>query len=110
MRDYARIAAKIVETPWLITPQGLTLILDIVDARIHGVKLEDDEIAFKLSQVGDRGSGAEQGQINNGVGILPIYGPIFGKANLMTEMSGATSLEAFRKDFKAMVNDPSIKS
>lgn len=108
MKDYARIAARIKETPWLITPEGLSLILSIVDARINDGKLSDEELAARLEAAGGYGNG---GQSSNGkIGVLPIYGPIFGKANLMTEMSGATSLEAFRKDFAAMMADSSIES
>lgn len=110
-RDYARIASKLVSTPWLITPEGLQLVLGIMDARMNGEKLTDEELAIRLEQVGAHGND-EQGPnvLNGGIGVLPIYGPIFGKANLMTELSGATSMEAFRKDLKAMVADPNIKS
>lgn len=110
MKDYLRIAAKIRDTPWLITKDGLDLILGIVDARIKGDKLTDEEIKIRLEVAGTHGSDTTSGQVENGVGILPIYGPIFGKANLMTEMSGATSLESFRTDFKSMLADASIKS
>lgn len=110
MKDYARIATKIRETPWLITESGLSLILDIMDARMSGAKLTDEEITVRLQEVGTHGEDVTNGRIDSGIGILPIYGPIFGKANMMTEMSGATSLEAFRKDFAAMLADQSIKS
>lgn len=110
MKDYARIASKIVETPWLITQSGLDLVLSIMDARMSGAKLTDEEITVRLQEAGVHGENAVNGTIQQGVGVLPIYGPIFGKANMMTEMSGATSLEAFRKDFASMLADPSVKS
>lgn len=43
-----------------------------------------------------------------GVGILPIVGPIFGKANLMTEMSGSTSIESSREVFRMMMGDEDV--
>lgn len=110
-KDYLRIAAKIRESNWLITEEGLDLICSIVDRRMRGDKLTDEEIAVQLEMVNSHGSDvATRGTVEGGIGVLPIYGPIFGKANMMTEMSGATSLESFRKDFASMLGDPSIKS
>lgn len=110
-KDYLRVLAKIRETPWLITPEGLNLILGIVSRRVNGDKLTDEEIIAQLESVSTHGSDVgERGIVQNGVGVLPIYGPIFGKANMMTEMSGATSLESFRNDFASMMGDSSIKS
>lgn len=117
MKNYAQIAAKITHSPWLITPEGLSLILSIMDARINNpeVRLTDEELAILLKE-NAKGSGLSNGnssnegpQVVNGVGILPIYGPIFGKANLMTQLSGATSMEAFRKDLKMLLADNSVK-
>jgi signal peptide peptidase SppA len=108
-KQYVQILTKIRETPWLITPESLSMILDIVHTRMNG-RYSDEELSARLEEAGTRGSGAESAQASNGVGIIPVYGPIFGKANLMTELSGATSMEAFRKDFKAMLADDNIKS
>lgn len=40
--------------------------------------------------------------------ILPLFGTIFPRANLMTTMSGATSAEVFANRFQALVADPEI--
>lgn len=110
MPDYIRIATKIKESIWLITPDGLSLILEIFDRRLSGERLTDEEIAVRLEEAGAHGSGEDGANIQNGVGILPIHGPIFGKANLMTQLSGATSMEAFRQDLASMVENPQVKS
>jgi signal peptide peptidase SppA len=44
------------------------------------------------------------------VGVLNINGPIFPKANMMTQMSGATSIEKLQSDFRQMLIDDTIKS
>lgn len=112
MRNYARIAQEIQDSIWLITESGMTLILDIFNRRIAGDELTDEQIAVLL-QGSEHGSDASKElpyQIQNGMAVLPIYGPIFGKANLMTQLSGATSMEQFRKDFKMAVGDDNVKS
>lgn len=110
MKDYAQLATKIVSSVWLITPEGLSVVLDIAQKRMNGESFSDDyanEIALhsKLLDEGMTGAGPE---VINGVGILPINGPIFGKANLMTQLSGATSLEMIQQDLRAMLEDDSI--
>lgn len=117
MKDYARIATKIQETPWLMTKPALGVILGIFEEHRFG-SLTDEQIQQRLASVeymgrnklsaGDTPSGA--GQVVNGVGILQLFGPIFGKANLMTQMSGATSLDTFKNEFRAMMNDPMVSS
>src|SRR5262245_48723542 len=109
MRDYLRIVNKIKTTPWLITPEALELILSIVDNRIRGEYLTDEEIRTRLEfaeHSDDEGSYRRY----QGIGILPLYGPIFGKANLLTEMSGATSMETFQNEFRAALADSGVSS
>jgi signal peptide peptidase SppA len=111
MKDYARIVTKIVQTPWLMVPESLEVVLRIVDERIKTGRLDDETIDARLEAVHVR-SGDRDDELNivSGVGVLPIAGPIFGKANLMTRLSGATSLEGFRRDFRTLVNDDSVHS
>lgn len=45
-----------------------------------------------------------------GVAVIPFMGPHFPRANLFTRVSGAVSLEMFRAEFTAAMNDPKVKS
>ena len=109
-RDYVQVLTKIRETPWLITEQGLRTILDIVNTRVNDGKLSDEEIQARLELPGSQGSSLNINGSTNGknIGVIPLTGPLFGKANLLTEMSGATSLEMFRNDFRTMMADPNV--
>lgn len=101
MKDYGKIIGKITSTPWMITPEALKMMLEIFDSHLSGtlVSFQEDDSEPK-SRISRHGS----------VGVLSLGGPIFPKANLMTEMSGATSLEQFRSDFRSMMSDESIDS
>lgn len=46
--------------------------------------------------------------VRDGVAIIPFEGPMFRRANLMTQYSGATSYDALARDFTAALEDPSI--
>jgi signal peptide peptidase SppA len=106
--DYAHIATKIRESIWLITPEGLDVVLSIANKRLNGEQFTDEY----LEQIRSNGHSDEESelQVIKGLGILPIMGPIFGKANLMTQLSGATSLEVLQGQFREMLNNDEIHS
>lgn len=99
MKDYSQIVTKVTSTPWMITPEALRMMLEILDARMSGQVVDFDapEASPLAYRVGS-------------VGVLNLSGPIFPKANMMTEMSGATSLQQFRTEFHQMLNDPAVHS
>lgn len=101
MKDYSKIIGKVTSTPWMITDDALKMMLEILEAHLEGKPID-----FKASEPQDRPLLHRAGN----VGVLNLSGPIFPKANLMTEMSGATSLDQFRSEFREAMNDGAIKS
>jgi signal peptide peptidase SppA len=100
MRDYGQIITKIGSAPWFITEDGLRLVMGIVDYHLSGqVSLE--EIRARTKEAGGRKTTAISTE--GAVGLLSLQGPIFPKANMMTEFSGATSIEQWTTDFKALM-------
>lgn len=107
MKNFAHIVSRINSTPWLMTEDGINRVLGILERHMMD---DEEEIArhIGLLELDER---EPQGpQIINGVGIIGLEGPIFPKANMMTELSGATSLETFRNDFRTLLGDPSVHS
>jgi len=58
----------------------------------------------------ERAEDARRVRIRNGVAIVPIMGPIFPRANLFTEISGATSLGVVARDLQKMVDRSDIRA
>lgn len=110
MRDYGQIVTKLTSLPWAITSEGLDVILQIADARLNGLAITDDMKDSAARGREERKYRTYGAGVTQGVGILPIEGPIFGKANMMTELSGATSLQSFRKDLRSMMADDDVSS
>lgn len=52
---------------------------------------------------------AERAKVREGVAILYAEGPLFKRANLFTEMSGATSYDVLMRDLALAVDTPDIK-
>lgn len=59
---------------------------------------------------GGKLEGSRRALLRDGVAVVPVLGPIFRRANLMTELSGATSLELVARDLSVAMASESVKS
>lgn len=100
------ILQAIYDTPWAILPAKLAEIVAVAKRHAAGVQLSAEEIeAVKAA--------ARKPDVRAGggaVAVLPLFGSIFPRANLMTEMSGATSAERFATLFRSALADPDVAS
>jgi ClpP class serine protease len=85
-----------------MTEEALRLMLSVVERH------NDIEALEKIR--GARLKTAEKSVIRSGVGIIPVRGPLFKRANLMTEHCGATSYETVLRDFHQMLASDEVKS
>ena len=99
MKNYGQIVSTLTSTPWMMMPKPLEMMLNIVEAHLNGSVHIDNSV---------RDTRVKQPPRQGAIGVLQLHGPIFPKANMMTEMSGATSLEQWSAEFAQMVNDDSI--
>jgi len=88
-------------TPWAILPEKLHAIMAVLHRHELGIKLSAAEIQA-VTKPGRPSS------ISGGIQVLPLFGTIVPRANVMTEMSGGTSAEMFGKAFRAAIADPNI--
>lgn len=91
------------EKPWAILPNKLALLEEIVARHVAGEKLDAEEVQARI-----HGARRPPERRVNKVAILPLFGTIFPRANMMTDVSGATSAERFGDDFNSLLHDPSI--
>lgn len=103
--------------PWAIKPEWLPLLAAIAERDANATDLLSRELGRSNwndnRQAIDFRGGTSYGsvsRIRNGIAILPIIGPVFPYANLMQEMSGATSLSVLAKDYEAALLDPAVTS
>jgi len=99
---------KITGTPWVIEPESLQTIVSIVERKIAGEEIDTSELAF--GPHGGMAVSENSDEPVSPVGVLNITGPIFPKANMMTQMSGATSIEKLQSDFRSMLANDAVKS
>jgi signal peptide peptidase SppA len=106
MPSRSHILSAFMETPWAILPQKLIVLEEIVIRHISGEKLTAEEVQTRIH-------GAirpPERTVSNSVAILPLFGTIFPRANMMTDVSGATSAERFGQTFDTLVADPNISA
>jgi signal peptide peptidase SppA len=110
MKQYPHVLAAVYDQPWLVTAPTLQRICAIVDAHAIGEPPTPEEIAASIAAAagtnGPRRGGSQQGA----VAVIPVYGVISGRANMMSEYSGGTTAESVTRAFRAAMADADVAS
>ena len=101
---YAHIRRAIAENAWAILPEKLAEIVALVGARAQGEEISAEVLAEFRAAARDR----PKLRANGDIAILPVFGTISHRMGMMSEMSGGTSVEGLTRDFRALINDPSV--
>lgn len=100
----SRVLAAIYATAWAILPAKLEVIVAVAERHAAGVRLSQAEIAAAV------GSRPAERPSQGAIAVLPIFGTIVPRADLMSDTSGLTSAERLGTQFRALVRDPGIAS
>lgn len=99
---HQRILEYLFSNHWAILPEVLQTILSIA----QGENESPEAVAERLGRPLQNTRTVSH---RDGVAVLPVGGPIFRYANILTEISGATSVEVLATDFRAALDDPDIR-
>ena len=111
----ARLIALISGQPWAIHGPALETIYEIANretpdqATIDRWKSPGTRDALE-SKPGTALPGSRNARMRDGVAVIPVSGPIFRYANMMTDHSGATSLASVASDLALARDDARVKS
>jgi capsid assembly protease len=90
--------------PWLITEEWLQTIVEIAER-------ENDPPQVISARLGRPLNNAPAAvRRDNGVSIIPVVGPMFRHANMLTEISGATTTARVAADVGAALDDPAVRA
>ena len=92
--------------PWAILPETYAIICEVVRIRSIGTRLTAEQIQERIGAGPIRPGAARKGAI----AVLPLYGVLAQRMNLITQMSGGTSTELFGRAFNEAVREPSISA
>lgn len=126
MFDHASLLNRVLESKWAITPTALEQIIRVVSddynpaelaKAMHGIDIEkvmSDEGKFDFSAISARDddhlTSTRRATIRDGVAIVPVVGPIFPRSNIMTVLSGASSISTLAKDFQIALDSEAVHS
>lgn len=91
------------KTVWAITPEMLSTMISIA----HQTNKSPEAIA---KEMGRDMKNTYAVSTRGGVAVIPVTGPLFRHANLLTAVCGATSYELLAQDFNKALNDPNISA
>ena len=107
--DMTRAFQAVASTPWAISTEALDQIINISNrANDHPEELVN-RLEMLAAKTGDKIAETHYATVRGSVAVLNVVGPIFRYANLMTDMSGALSLEILSKDFARAEADETIE-
>lgn len=111
------ILGAIRSQPWAILPEYLTAIEAIAARALDNPAVIAVEAnghqARHVAAIAEMGApfpGTRSAAIRDGVGSLPLFGPIFPRASMMTEMSGATALATLAADFRKLEASADVRN
>jgi len=96
MTMYSQIISGVTNTAWAILPSKMDEIMCLLNNRVVGI---DGEY---------RAAGGIRHQVRGKTAVLPLYGVISQKMNLMTHYSGGTSTELFGSWFDDAMADSAV--
>lgn len=106
----SRVSAAVFNKPWYVIPETLDEIAGIVRFHLAGGRLTHDELQARLATAAAT-NGPRRGQRTVGaIAVLPVYGVIMPRANLMTEFSGGATVSGIRESFREAMADDSVGS
>ncbi len=95
-RHYQHVLQAVSGSAWAIRPEMLALIVDLLAFRVAGGRLSAEEIDARIGAQRRTSLPAPPA----GVAVLPLHGVIMPKASMMSDVSGGTSIDRFRGQFR----------
>jgi signal peptide peptidase SppA len=100
-------APTLFRDPWCISEEHLQLVIAIASRDEFFAEVREQALA---ARDGRPLQNTRAVTVRDGVAVIPVAGPLFRHANLMTDISGATSYSTLRKDLQVALDDPSVRA
>ena len=88
--------------PWAMTQPVLQTLLTVAERSV------DESLEAIEARIGQPLDNTQQTTVRDGVAIIPVIGPCFRYANLLTRISGATSYGVLAQDITTALDNPEI--
>ena len=109
----SRAIDAVLSRPWAVLPEMLETIAEMAQRQgdiSAAIERRESRAQALDSRPGEAMDGTRAVRIRDGVAVVSAIGPIMRYANLMSEVSGAQSLQSLSEDFRAAVESPAVHS
>jgi len=106
---YPQILRYVSSTPWAILPSALVRIRDFLAFKAAGGSYSAEELDEILAAARSRAASSSP-PAGRALAVLPVKGVIVPHADLMTEISGGTTIDGFLAQLRDAVADPAIST
>lgn len=103
MIQIRRVVAFVRDNPWAILPEKLEQIVELVEDHASGVRYSVEDVQARIGAPARR-----ETQMMGTIAVLPLYGVIAPRANVMNQISGGTSIEQFRETFNSFIENRDV--
>lgn len=117
---YARTAGLFFDTPLAMLPSKIEEITAFWQSKLAGVSIDFEDqrepfearlIAIDAGLADEEAATSAAGAQGGGmIAVLPLYGVMAQRMNMMTAMSGGTSTQMFEAALRDLVNNPQVKA
>lgn len=110
LAGYPQIARMVYERPWAILPSTLGVIEEVVRLRMDGQRFTEDEIAERLAAADAAAAPRQMAPPGTpgALAVIPLMGVLLPRANMMSALSGGTSLQSFQARFRDALDSPDV--
>ncbi len=103
-----RICALIGGEHWALDESKLNAVISFLEGRAAGEELSEEEIA---ARTGTKTGDAEPAyQVLDGVAVIPLHGALAPRMDMMTRISGGTSMQTARAWLHQAISDDAVRA
>jgi len=99
---------RAINEPWAIEQEALQTILAV--AALDKLERLEVDLEAVAAQIGKPLGNSRVTVVRDGVAAIGIVGPIFRRANLFTQISGAVSVDELAADLRQALEDPAVRA
>lgn len=103
---FEHLVSAFLAEPWAIQREKLGMLADVIVARAEGEKLVTSEMAAAITDARAK----EIAETDGKVAVIPVYGVLSHKMDLMSAMSGGTSYAGIKKSLHAALANEDVKA
>jgi len=102
VKNAPHLIEHIYNRPWALMPEKLAVVAQVMDRWLREGKVSDADMERF------RAATSPTVRKSHGVVVLPVYGMISHRANMLSEFSGGTSTQKLTWNFRDAMNDPNV--